>query len=103
MNPTIHFKIRIERPSPDGSTAVFMRVTFNRKQILSFSIGQTIPLKKEYQKLRVEEIKQIPTNKRYDLYCWDNEKERATKGFGNTETLNLFLDDEKKRANDIVY
>ena len=37
------------------------------------------------------------------IYYWDKQKERATKGFGSMESINLFIDDERKRANDILY
>lgn len=103
MIPTIHYILRIERPTPDGSVAVYMRVTFNRKQIITLSMGKTIPLKKEFQNLQVDEIKKISTDQRYDLYCWDKEKERSVRGFGSMEKFNFFLDDERKRANDILF
>jgi integrase len=103
MQPTIHFTLRVERPSPDGSAAVYIRVTFTRKQIITLATGKFIPLKKEYENLKLEEIKAIPTEKRYEFYCWDKVKERAIKGFRSYESFNLFFDDEKKRANDILY
>ena len=103
MIPTIHFFLRITRPSADGSVAVYIRVTFSRKQILTFATGRLIPIKKECQKLAIEKIKQMRADERYMLYYWDKQRERAIKGFGNMENTNLFIDDERKRANDILY
>ena len=103
MKPTIHFTLRVERPTPDGSAAVYIRVTFNRKQIITLATGKTISLKKEYGHLKIEEIKAVPKDKRHELYCWDKQKERAIKGFGSYQSFNLFFDDEKKRANDLLY
>ena len=107
MKP-VHFILRTERPSPDGSSFIYMRVTFSRKLMPMFSTGKSIPLRKEYRHLTPEEIKGYPVKKvdentvtRDELYYWDKAKERVTKGFGSMETINLFLDDEKKRANDI--
>lgn len=102
MKPTTHFILRIERPLRDCSAGIYIRITFNRRKAVTLAIGKTIPLKKEYQKLNAEEIRKIPINERYDLYCWDKVKERAIKGFGSMETINLHLDSEKKRANDII-
>ena len=103
MIPTIHYMLRIERPSKDGSVAVYMRVTFDRKDKIALATGKTIPLKREVQNISIDDILKMPAEERYDLYYWDKKKERSVKGFGNTEKFNLFLDDERKRANDILY
>ena len=91
MIPTIHYILRHERPTPDGSAAIYMRIAFNRQQHVTLAMGRNIPLKKEFQSYSVEQIKQIPTEARYNLYCWDQHKERATKGFGTVESLNFYL------------
>ena len=103
MTPTIHFILRVNRPLPDGSASVYVRITFNRKQIITLATGKSIPLKKEFKDLSPNSIKQLTTKERYPLYYWDKQKERATKGFGSMESMNLFMDDERKRANDILY
>lgn len=103
MKTTVHFALRTDRPSSDGSVAIYIRITFNRAKILSLSTGKSIPIRKEYDHLSQEDIKQYPADQRHSLYYWDKRKERATRGFGSMETINMFLDDEKKRANDIIY
>ena len=103
MIPTIHFILRVNRPLPDGSASVYVRITFSRKQIITLATGKTVPLKKEVRDLRIDSVKLLTTKERYKLYCWDKQKQRATKGFGSMESLNLFIDDERKRANDILY
>jgi len=103
MIPTIHFILRVGRPLPDGSASVYVRITFNRKQILTLATGKSVPIKKEFRNLSNDSIKQLTTKERYKIYCWDKEKERPTKGFGSVESMNLFIDDERKRANDILY
>src|SRR5581483_11789309 len=64
--------------------------------------GKIIPLKREYTKLKLEEILKIPIEKRGELYCWDFEKERAIKGFPDWESINGTLDKAKHTANEII-
>ncbi|MBA3681021.1 MAG: site-specific integrase [Bacteroidetes bacterium] len=99
---TIHFYPRFDRPIKDGSVTVCLMFSLNRTQRLKISTGKLIPLRKEYSKLTIQEIEKIPIEKREEMYYWDFQKERATKGFSSWENLNNHLDKEKVRANDIV-
>ena len=67
MIPTIHFMLRIERPSPDASVAVYIRITFNRNQIITLATGKSVPLKKEFRDLSTDSIKPLATKERYIL------------------------------------
>lgn len=102
MSATIHFYLRYDRPSKDGSASIFLMLSLNRKQRLKISTGKSIPLKKEYSKLTNKQIEEIPLEKREELYYWDFQKEKASKGFNGWNSLNNFLDREKVRANDIL-
>lgn len=101
MSAKIHFYLRTDRPSKDGSVQIFLFFTLNRDQRIKISTGKFIPLKKEYKKLPLEQLYSLHPNKE-DLYCWDQKKERAIKGAENSESLNNYLDSEKARANQIL-
>ena len=102
MNTKIHFYIRTDRPAKDGSVQIYLMLTINRKQRLKISTGKYIPLKKEYQKLSKEKIQTLLQQHKENLYYWDTQKERATKGARNSEKINQYLDNEKTRANQIL-
>src|ERR1700744_6063901 len=102
MNNSIHFYIRTDRPNKDGSAPICLLFLLNRTQRLRINTGKYISLKKEYQKLNVEELKALAKIKKEELYYWDTVKERATKGSENWETINNYLDDKKSQANKII-
>lgn len=102
MNAKIHFHIRTNRPSKDGSVPIFMLFSLNREQRLTISLGKTIPLKKEYRKYAPDKLESLNKEDKNALYCWDPIRERAIKGDFNWESINLFLDSEKARANEIL-
>lgn len=102
MSATIHFYLRYDRPSKDGSAHICLMLSLNRTQRLKISTGKSIPLKKEYSKLTNKQIEEVPLEKREELYYWDFQKEKALKGFNGWDSLNNFLDREKVRANDIL-
>lgn len=102
MSATIHFYIRSERPHADNSAQVFMLFIINRKLKAKISLHKRIPIRKEFRKLKPEEIGKFEASIRNDMFCWDSEKERATNQAPSYDKINQFLDAEKKRANDIV-
>lgn len=102
MSIKIHFHIRTNRPSKDGSVPVFMLLSLNRKQRITISMNKLIPLKKEYRNYSLSQIKEKLTDKKDQLFYWDNIRERAMKGDFNWESINNFLDNEKTRANNIL-
>lgn len=101
MNTKVHFYLRTDRPAKDGSAQVFLFLTINKNHRIKISTGKYIPLKKEYRKLSTQEIETKLKNKE-DVYCWDQKKERATKGADNSESLNIYFDEEKARINKII-
>ena len=102
MSAKIHFYIRTERPRKDGSVQIFLLFVINRKQRLKISTGKFVSLKKEYQKLNLEQLNQANVSRKEDLYCWDASKERAEKGTPNWEKINDYLDAEKDKANKVL-
>jgi site-specific recombinase XerD len=102
MNTKIHFYIRTDRPAKDGSVQIYMMLTINRKQRLKISTGKYVSLKKEYQKLSKEQVQALLLEHKENLYYWDTQKERTTKGIGNSEKINQYLDNEKTKANQIL-
>lgn len=109
MNATLHYVLRTERPCPDGSALIYLRLTINRKKKVMFSLNRSIPLRKEYRHLTPEQVIVFPNVKdtpktitRDKLYYWDKNKERATRGFGSMETLNQFLNETLVKAEDIL-
>lgn len=103
MSAKIHFYIRTERPTKEGSVQIIMSFSLSSKQRQKISTGKFISLKKEYRKLSLDEISNIDVKEREQLYNWDWERERATKGNENWESINAYLDGEKFRANEILF
>ena len=101
MNTNIHFYIRTDRPRKDGSVQIYLMLTISRQQRLKISTGKYVPLKKEYQKLNQEDLREIQIERKEDVYYWDIKKERVTKGAGNSEKINQYLDNEKTKVNQI--
>src|SRR5688572_14683799 len=109
MKATLQYIIRIDRPKQDGSATIYLRIIINRRNKLMFSMHRNIPLKPKYKNLTLEQNEGYPVKAdsahaivRDDLYCWDKAKGRATRGFGSSETLNQFLNEEMVRAEDII-
>lgn len=111
MKATLHYVLRTDRPRPDGSAIIYLRLTINRRNKPMYSIYRVIPLKAKYRNLTLEEIEAYPVKKekgdtktisRDELYCWDKAKGRATRGFGSAETLNQFLNEEIVRSENII-
>lgn len=98
MSIKIHFHIRTNRPSKDGSVQIFMLLSLNRRQRLTISMNKLIPLKKEYRNLSKIKIAELLKEKKHGLFCWDETRERATKGDFNWEAINHFLDSEKNQG-----
>lgn len=76
-----------------------------------YSLYRNIPLKPKYKNLTLEQIELYPVKReagdtttitRDELYCWDKAKQRATRGFGSSESLNQLLNDEMVRADNIL-
>lgn len=101
MNTSIHFNIRTDRPKKDGSVPVVLYFTLNRNQRLKISLGKYISLKHDAKENAINQPSENSTNKEL-LYCWDSQKERATRGTENWQQINIFLDSEKARANKII-
>lgn len=111
MKATLHYVLRTDRPRPDGSAIIYLRLTINRRNKPMYSLYRVIPLKAKYRNLTVEQIEAYPVKKekgdtktiiRDDLYCWDKAKGRATRGFGSAESLNQFLNEEIVRSENII-
>lgn len=111
MKATLHYILRTDRPRPDGSALIYLRLTINRRNKPIFSMYRNIPLKAKYKHLSIEQIEAYPVKRepgdtttitRDELYCWDKAKGRATRGFGSAETLNQFLNEEIVRAENII-
>ena len=56
MSATIHFYIRSERPHARNSAQVFMLFIINSKLKAKISLHKRIPIRKEFKKLKPEEI-----------------------------------------------
>jgi integrase len=102
MSAKIHFYIRTDRPSKDGSVPIYLKFSLSRTQRIKISTGKCIAVKKEFQKLSNEAIELLSPEKRETIYGWDKLKERAIKGDPNWEAINDFLDSEKYRAKQVV-
>lgn len=102
MSAKIHFYIRTNRPRKDGAVQVFLFFILNRRQRFQVSTGQYIPLKREFKNMSLEEIKNLPKAKREELYCWDHKGEKVIKGAQGWETLNLQLEVQRAKANQIL-
>ncbi|MBA2614156.1 MAG: site-specific integrase [Bacteroidetes bacterium] len=102
MSAKIHFYLRLERPSKDGSVPIYLMMSLSRDQRVKISLEKYIPIKKEYSKVSNSELLKLSFEERSQAYFWDLDKERASKGFANWESLNMFLDNEKYRANQII-
>ena len=102
MKPTIHFYIRTDRPSKNGSVPIYLKFSISRTQRVKLSTGKYIALKKEFIKLPIERINALSDEERDSIYCWDKTKERAIKGDPNWEHINEYLDGEKFRANQVL-
>jgi len=102
MSAKIHFYIRTNRPRKDGAVQVFLFLIINRKQRFQVSTGKYIPLKKEHKGLTINQLKSLSNKQRQELYCWDNKNEKALKGALGWERINLQLEMERARANQIL-
>jgi len=102
MKAIIHFYIRTDRPSKDGSVPVCLSFLIGKNQRLRINTGKYIALKRQFRKLTEDEIKQLPLAKKEDLYCWDTARERASKEAENREPVNSYLDNEKAKINQII-
>lgn len=111
MKATLHYILRTDRPRPDGSAIIYLRLTIDRRNKPMFSMYRNIPLKGKYKHLTLEQIESYPIRReqgdlttvtRDELYCWDKAKGRALRGFGSSESLNQFLNEEMVRAEDII-
>lgn len=111
MKANLHYILRTDRPRPDGSALVYLRVIINRRNKPMLSMYRNVPLKAKYKNLSIEQIEKYPVKRdpddlttitRDELYCWDKAKGRATRGFGSAESLNQFLNEEIVRADDII-
>src|ERR1700756_692265 len=101
MKTSIHFYIRTDRPAKDGKVPVCLLFQLSKKQRFRINTGKFISLKKQYQKLTLDQLKSL-TIKREDLYGWDLQKERATKDSENWERINTYLENEKSKINQII-
>lgn len=102
MSAKIHFYIRTDRPRKDGAVQVFLFFIINRRQRFQVSTGQYVPLKKEYSRMTLQKIRELAKARREELYCWDFKSEKVTKGAPGWETINLQLEVEKAKANQIL-
>lgn len=102
MSAKIHFYIRTDRPTKDGSVPIYLKFSLSRTQRIKISTGKCIAVKKEFQKLNNESIELLTPEKREAIYCWDKLKERAIKGDASWEAINDFLDSEKYRAKQVL-
>lgn len=111
MKARLHFVLRTDRPRPDGSATIYLRLIINRRNKLMFSLYKTVPLKAKYRNLTLEKIEAFPVKRvantttvtRDELYCWNKSKGRAISGFGSADNLNEFLNEELVRAQNIIY
>ena len=111
MKATLNYVLRTERPRPDGSAIIYLRLTINRRNKPMYSMYRNIPLKPKYKNFTIEQIETYPVKRekndsttitRDELYCWDKAKGRAIRGFGSAESLNQLLNDESVRADNIL-
>jgi site-specific recombinase XerD len=101
MNAFIHFYIRTDRPAKDGSVPVCLLLQMSKNQRVRICTDKLIPLKNKYRKLNTEQLKSLEKTKE-ELYCWDNIREKATKDAENWERVNLYIDKEKAKINEIL-
>ncbi|MDP1802998.1 MAG: site-specific integrase [Bacteroidota bacterium] len=102
MSNKIQFYLRTDRPTKSGSVQVYLLFLKSRTQKLKHATGKFISLKEEYRKLSYEQILKIPMSQRQQLYCWDSQSQRATKGNKNLERLNYYFTSEENKANKII-
>ncbi|HXB41549.1 MAG TPA: phage integrase SAM-like domain-containing protein [Bacteroidia bacterium] len=102
MNLKIHFYIRTDRPAKDGSVAIYLLILISKNQRLRLNTGKFIPLKKQYRKFNSDQLKESEIKRKEDLYCWDVNRERATNQAENHNSVNLHLDNEKTKINQII-
>lgn len=109
MKATVHFILRLDKPTDSGATMIYILITLHNRNKMKFSLARTIPLRKRYEHLTPAEILAYPMEKtspnemtRDELYYWDPVKERATRGCGSMESLNTFLNEQLVKANDII-
>jgi len=102
MSASIHFYLRTDRPSKDGSVPIYIMFTLSRTQRAKISTDKYVALKKEFRKLTKQDVELLSAEEREDLYCWDKSAERAIKGEKSYESINDFLDGEKYRAKQIL-
>ncbi|MBA3683050.1 MAG: hypothetical protein H0W73_18070 [Bacteroidetes bacterium] len=91
MSLKTNFYIRTDRPQADGSAQVYFVFSIDRKQRLKFATGKYIALKPQYIGMKPEDILKVDAGQRDDLYCWDINSQRATKGNKNLERVNFYL------------
>lgn len=111
MKATLHLVLRTDRPKPDGSATIYLRLTMSSRNKAMYSLYRTVPLKAKYKHLTIVQIEAYPIKREHgdhhtvtrdELYCWDKAKGRASRGFGSSDTLNQFLNEEMVRAENII-
>lgn len=99
MSATIHFHIRLDRPSKDGSVPIYLIFLISRTQRTKISLGKNVPLKKQYKRLSVEDLLKVPMEERGNYYSWDEAAERV---LPFTSKINNHIDKERARAISII-
>jgi len=102
MSAKVHFFLRTDRPTSEGSAQIYMVFALTRTKRKKYATGKYIPLKRESKNLSPEEIIKLCPEERDKLYYWDTDKQRATKGCHNSEKINHFLATHEKKAGDII-
>lgn len=102
MSAKVHFFLRTDRPTPEGSAQIYMVFVLTRTKRKKYATGKYIQLKRESKKLSPEEIIRLSPEERDRLYYWDADKQRATKGCQNSEKINHYLATQEKKAGDII-
>lgn len=102
MSATIHFNIRTDRPSKDGSAPIYLSLHISNTQRFRVNTGKFIPLKKPYRKLGEQELLTLLKEKREELYCWDAQSEKASKDAENRITINMYIDNERSKIQKIL-
>lgn len=64
--------------------------------------GKCTFLKKEYSLISAADFKSMPLEKKKEIFNWDFAKERVTKGCKGWELINVYLDAEKAKINQIL-
>ncbi len=102
MRASIHFYLRTDRPQKDGSAPICLLLSFARNKKLRLTTGKYAPLQKWAKKFTTDYLLGKEPQKRETFYCWNKEKERIIGAGKEGDLINLFLDNEKKKANDII-